>query len=160
MATATEELLKSVRDSVRDLSAAQTQQQRVTDQQATLIRRQEETLQDALEEIEDLLHAVRGSVDGSQPSIHEQIRKLTSKLEGIETDLRTKTGDLHTALSALRVQAGTLEEEHKKLSARVSKLEHDAAHSKGWQAVLTKIAIGVILLIVGAGIQAVAAWLY
>lgn len=148
----TDELLKSV----RELNVAQTAQQRVSDQQATLIRQQEETLRDALEEIEDLLHAVRGSVDGTQPSIHEQLRKLLAKVEGIERDLLTKTGDLQSSLTTLRKQAEDLSEEQKDLSVRVTKLEHEAGTRKGWHSIWAKILVGTLLLVVGAVIQTVA----
>jgi len=148
----TDEILRSV----REISNTQVQQQRVTDQQATLIRQQEETLSEAIGEIEDLLLAVRGSVDGSHPSIHEQLRRLLSKIEGIESDLRTKTANLHTELGTITNTVNCISKEQKNLALRVHTLESDAQRAKGWQSGFAKIAVGVILLIVGALIQILA----
>lgn len=150
MATSiTEEILRSV----REISNTQVQQQRVTDQQATLIRQQEETLSEALGEIEDLLIAVRGSVDGSHPSVHEQLRRLLAKIEGIESDLRIKTASLHAELGNITNSVNCISKEHKSLALRVHTLESDAQRAKGWQSGFAKVIVGVILLIVGALIQ-------
>jgi len=138
-------------------------QGRLIDQQSSLLENQDVSITELITEVENLVNAVRGSIDGNSPSIRESIRAIERHLLKVEEDTNKGLSETREGLETLRILVTKLEKEASEHDARIQSLEK-CSESVTQKAAATRnialtTAVSILLIIIGASLtKACDAW--